>query len=1007
MSADDTKVEQLQNREQENMSSITQDAPKEARPAVPAFSYAQAAKGKVPSIPTTPPVSMAKSDTSDTSAKKEVNVEVRTISPGSRYDLGKQTTSEGGKPKGSELKAAGEPGPIGEAIGNGNGALKEPASTVESTAITPASDTTSTSPNPKSGPALVSPMPKDEDNAPMVNGLAESTSDKHSQSSQNGKKNGEKVNTAKDGSEKSSEAPWDEDKPETASLKEAPPPPVNFWAQRMAQPTKAKPQQSAPMQMPKPASLPNGVSIAGESVKTTESAGEPRKLENKKKSKASTEDRPTMKEGSKSVEGKIKGGEGRDFEFVYMRHVLILAGNNKTNTSAMAPPPPPGDAISWPTPDSAIEEKKKPQSRNEKDDKERIPAAKPHGKNQWQTVPFVPTVNFNTPMPTSRTRGGRGTGGASRDSGARSRNGNSVDKSTTTGASPTNQSSVGTNERGKPPLGSSPATQSTQRPKRALSAGPVSVKEQRKPGDVPAADKRRESDISSAKAQQGKATGSNEPRRQSATAVNEGQGNLGSSGRAPREAVNVPKKSQVADDAKYVQDNTAAAHVPRNNSDVERRNDVSARPADLGKDLQSNQTTRERGDGRQERGGRGGYRGRGGPNFNAYNAHLSSGHAFPVVSPQYQPPTGGLPSRSFSNHERLASQPQPSFYPPTPQHNRAYRSNSRSQSIQHSYGRFSHQSHTGPPHLANLQTDLANNYAYSFDPQSGPMSALPFNPYMVGPSLFGMVGVQMEYYFSVDNLCKDTYLRKNMNSQGFVPLELVAGFNRIKQLTSDINMVRDVCFASAVIETRVAEDESIWLRKGTDWQQWVMDMESRVPQARSDGPSFPAPPPFQTYGVSQTFNEGHEMSPKSRTANVPPDNMQYQSLDGATAPVAQTVTIPAQHQNGMSPSNQAPLSAAVSEFSPSVRSTTGRVFSSPDPQAQGTSTISDEEMDKLVITFRAKPADATAPVLPPFHSASSRTFSNGSIDGHTISTELAKFAEHQPRPTLNGDTPER
>ncbi|OCK78937.1 hypothetical protein K432DRAFT_279072, partial [Lepidopterella palustris CBS 459.81] len=43
-----------------------------------------------------------------------------------------------------------------------------------------------------------------------------------------------------------------------------------------------------------------------------------------------------------------------------------------------------------------------------------------------------------------------------------------------------------------------------------------------------------------------------------------------------------------------------------------------------------------------------------------------------------------------------------------------------------------------------------------------------------------------EYYFSVDNLCKDMFLRKRMDSKGFVLLSVIAEFNRIKQLTPDI-----------------------------------------------------------------------------------------------------------------------------------------------------------------------------------------------------------------------------
>lgn len=39
---------------------------------------------------------------------------------------------------------------------------------------------------------------------------------------------------------------------------------------------------------------------------------------------------------------------------------------------------------------------------------------------------------------------------------------------------------------------------------------------------------------------------------------------------------------------------------------------------------------------------------------------------------------------------------------------------------------------------------------------------------------------QIEYYFGTDNLCKDTYLRSNMDSDGWVKLELIAGFNKVK-----------------------------------------------------------------------------------------------------------------------------------------------------------------------------------------------------------------------------------
>ena len=36
---------------------------------------------------------------------------------------------------------------------------------------------------------------------------------------------------------------------------------------------------------------------------------------------------------------------------------------------------------------------------------------------------------------------------------------------------------------------------------------------------------------------------------------------------------------------------------------------------------------------------------------------------------------------------------------------------------------------------------------------------------------------------SVENLCRDMYLRSNMDDQGFVPVSIIASFNRVSQLS--------------------------------------------------------------------------------------------------------------------------------------------------------------------------------------------------------------------------------
>lgn len=52
-----------------------------------------------------------------------------------------------------------------------------------------------------------------------------------------------------------------------------------------------------------------------------------------------------------------------------------------------------------------------------------------------------------------------------------------------------------------------------------------------------------------------------------------------------------------------------------------------------------------------------------------------------------------------------------------------------------------------------------------------------------------------EYYFSEENLQKDFFIRRRMDKDGYIPISLVASFNRVQGLTKDISKVVEVCFA--------------------------------------------------------------------------------------------------------------------------------------------------------------------------------------------------------------------
>lgn len=65
-----------------------------------------------------------------------------------------------------------------------------------------------------------------------------------------------------------------------------------------------------------------------------------------------------------------------------------------------------------------------------------------------------------------------------------------------------------------------------------------------------------------------------------------------------------------------------------------------------------------------------------------------------------------------------------------------------------------------------------------------PASADHFSPCVFFPS--------SEYYFSLDNLERDFFLRRKMDQEGFLPIGLIASFHRVQALTTDVNIILDV-----------------------------------------------------------------------------------------------------------------------------------------------------------------------------------------------------------------------
>ncbi|KAF5765181.1 putative la-type HTH domain, winged helix-like DNA-binding domain superfamily [Helianthus annuus] len=97
---------------------------------------------------------------------------------------------------------------------------------------------------------------------------------------------------------------------------------------------------------------------------------------------------------------------------------------------------------------------------------------------------------------------------------------------------------------------------------------------------------------------------------------------------------------------------------------------------------------------------------------------------------------------------------------------------------------------------------------------------------------------QIEFYFSIDNLVKDIYLRRCMDEEGWVPVNFIAGFNKVLCLTDNVQLILDVMQQSTVVEVQGNK-----MRRRDDWVRWLMPPGVQDSLGRHSQPGGGDPPP--------------------------------------------------------------------------------------------------------------------------------------------------------------------
>ncbi|KAG2152745.1 hypothetical protein DEU56DRAFT_775768 [Suillus clintonianus] len=77
---------------------------------------------------------------------------------------------------------------------------------------------------------------------------------------------------------------------------------------------------------------------------------------------------------------------------------------------------------------------------------------------------------------------------------------------------------------------------------------------------------------------------------------------------------------------------------------------------------------------------------------------------------------------------------------------------------------------------------------------------------------------QLEYYLSPQNMAQDFFLRQRMDDQGWIPISLIASFNRVQKFTTEIQLVHDVLNLSSLTEVK---GEYVRMAR-EQWKQFVL-----------------------------------------------------------------------------------------------------------------------------------------------------------------------------------------
>ncbi|XP_030045199.1 la-related protein 1B-like, partial [Microcaecilia unicolor] len=132
---------------------------------------------------------------------------------------------------------------------------------------------------------------------------------------------------------------------------------------------------------------------------------------------------------------------------------------------------------------------------------------------------------------------------------------------------------------------------------------------------------------------------------------------------------------------------------------------------------------------------------------------------------------------------------------------------------------------------------------------------------------------QIEYYFSIENLERDFFLRRKMDLQGFLPISLIASFHRVQALTSDASLISEALKDSTEVEI---VDQKI--RRKIEPEKWPIPGPPPPDFSQTDFSRLVDCPEFVPGKAFSSHTESAPSSPRTGSQPNPKKSTELDSL---------------------------------------------------------------------------------------------------------------------------------